>query len=312
MKKNITVKIPATSANLGPGFDVLGVAVQLYNEVTLETDRVVNSSRKPASMPLSAEIRGAGVDSLPLDDSNLVVRAAFNVFQKTKRWPASLYVRMLNRIPLSRGLGSSAAATLGGMCAANRLVGSPLSDQEVLDMAVELEGHPDNLVPAMFGGICVAGMIQHHARYLKFRAPWSLRAVICVPHLTLSTSEARRVLPSRIPLSAAVFTSSRLAFLIGALIQRRYDYLSFAMDDVLHQPARATMLPGLAEVIDEAKRAGAYGSALSGAGSCVIAFTRPGATAKQVGQAMQKKFAAFDVGSNWFDVALLNSGIIYK
>src|SRR5438045_5163652 len=127
----------------------------------------------------------------------------------------------------------------------------------------------------MVGGLCISGIVEHQVRYLKFAAPSGLRAVVCSPHKPLETHEARRVLPSRIPFTAAVFTSSRVAFLLGAMLQKRYDWLDFAMEDVLHQPARARLIPGMRVSILEAKKAGAYGAALSGAGSSVIAFVKP-------------------------------------
>jgi homoserine kinase len=205
-------------------------------------------------------------------------------------------------------LGSSAAATLGGVYAANQLCGKPLSDQAVLDLAVQIEGHPDNVVPAFVGGFCICGVMDRTTRYLRFNAPSGLRAVVCIPQKPLSTAEARRVLPSRVPLSAATFTSSHVAFLLGALWQKKYEWLSFAMDDVIHQPARTQLLPGLKDVLLDAKKAGAWGAALSGAGSSVIAFSKK-SVARHVGEAMQKRFASRGMPSHWLDLALENKGI---
>jgi len=308
--KKITVHVPATSANLGPGFDVLGVALHWYNDVHFETDLIKAGARLTPS--LSVQVEGEGFDSLPRDESNLVARAAYKVFEKTHRWPRSLWIKLVNRIPLSRGLGSSAAATIGGICAANALVGRPLSNQVLLDLAVSIEGHPDNIVPAFAGGLCVSGVIEGETRYLKFQAPAGLRAVVCSPEKPLPTLTARRVLPSQIPFSAAVFTSSRVAFLLGAILQRRYEWLGFAMEDVLHQPARARLVPGLREVIKEARKAGAYGCALSGAGSSVIAFTKTGAVAHRVGDVMRKAFAARGIVSRSAEIAFENKGLGYR
>lgn len=310
MTKRITVQVPATSANLGPGFDVLGVALHWFNEVSFEADHLHTSAHRPL-VTLSVEVQGDGFDSLPRDESNLVVKAAYKVFEKAKRWPKSLWIKLHNRIPLSRGMGSSSAAIIGGMVAANALLGKPLKNETLLDLAVEMEGHPDNVVPAFVGGFCVSGVIQGEVRYLKFKVPANLRAVVCSPNQPLATSAARRVLPSRVPLTAAIFTSSRVAFLVGAMLQRRFEWLGFAMEDVLHQPVRAHLIPGLNDVIAEARKAGAWGCALSGAGSSVVAFTKPGATAKRVGQAMQKAFAAHRQPSHVLDLALENKGIRY-
>jgi len=141
MNKKVTVHIPATSANLGPGFDVLGVALHLYNEVSLSADPqgLSHSYRAPQ---LAVDIEGEGTAVLPRNHTNLVVRAAYKVFEKARRWPKELHAKLVNRIPLSRGLGSSSAAALGGICAANALVGKPLSDETLLEMAVAMEGTP--------------------------------------------------------------------------------------------------------------------------------------------------------------------------
>jgi homoserine kinase len=308
VNKKVTVHIPATSANLGPGFDVLGIALHLYNEISFSADpKEFGPFRHTPHVVI--DIEGEGAATLPRNTTNLVFRAASKVFERAKKWPKELHIKLINRIPLSRGLGSSAAASLGGICAANALLGKPLPEEALLELAVAMEGHPDNVVPALTGGFCVAGVIDHQVRYLKFPAPASLRGVVCSPDKPLDTQEARRVLPSRIPFSAAVFTSSRVAFLLGAMLQKRYEWLSFAMEDVLHQPSRAGLVPGLNEAIREAKKAGAYGAALSGAGSSVIAFTKPGLATKRVGDAMQKAFHAHGIHSRWQDLALENKGI---
>ena len=309
--KKITVHAPATSANLGPGFDVLGVALNLYNEVTFEAEMVTSQafSKKPL---IRMDIEGEGAVTLPHDATNLVVRAAYRVFDRVRRWPSKFHIRMVNRIPLSRGLGSSSATIVAGLAAANRLCGSPMPDQALLDLAVGLEGHPDNVVPSFVGGLCVCGMVDRRTRYLKFKVPADLRAVVCIPEKQIETTAARRVLPSRIPLSAAVFTSSHAVFLLGSILQKRYDWLGFAKDDVLHQPARASLIPGFSEVLAQAKKAGAYGAALSGSGSSVLAFSKSGATAKAVGEAMQKRFAAHGMPSRWLELKLEDKGIRYK
>jgi homoserine kinase len=308
MNKKVIVHVPATSANLGPGFDVLGIALHLYNDVIFSADpKAFSSSRHTPALMI--EIEGEGTATLPRNSANLVVRAAFKVFEYARKWPKELHVKLINRIPLSRGLGSSSAATLGGMCAANALLGRPLKDHDVLEMAVAMEGHPDNVVPSMVGGFCISGIVDHRVQYLIFPVPSGLRAVVCSPDKPLETQEARRILPSRIPYSAAVFTSSRVAFLIGAMLQKRYDWLGFAMEDVLHQPARARLIPGLNEAIRDAKKAGAFGAALSGAGTSVLAFTKPGLTAARVGQAMQKAFQHHGLLSHFRDLELINKGV---
>ncbi len=312
MSKKVVVQVPATSANLGPGFDVLGMALSLYNEVHLETDDT-NFSTFRQTPTTSVTIEGEGAGRLPTDSTNLVLQMALKVFDKAKRWPRGMIrLKCVNRIPLTRGLGSSSAAIIGGLCAANALTGGRLPLSVLLEMAVSVEGHSDNVVPAMVGGLCVTGVVKEEIRYLRMPMPQELRAVVCSPDRPLETKEARRVLPSRIPFSAAVFTSSRVAFLLGALQQKRYDWLDFAMEDVLHQPARARLLPGLRDAIAEARKAGAYGAALSGAGSSVIALVKPGLLTKKVGHAMQKAFTAKGVTSTFQELTPDNKGVRYK
>src|SRR3984885_13235011 len=173
MNKKVTVHIPATSANLGPGFDVLGIALRLYNDVSMSTNpKELGPFRHTPALEIDVE--GEGSSTIPRDSSNLIYRAAAKVFERAKKWPNVLQIKLVNRIPLSRGLGSSSAATLGGICAANALLGKPLSEQTLLELAVGMEGHPDNVVPAMLGGFCVSGVIDQQVRYLKFPVPASL------------------------------------------------------------------------------------------------------------------------------------------
>ena len=306
--KTVTVHIPATSANLGPGFDVLGVALGLTNEVRATAD----GTGKGKIGSLSINIHGAGVDELPRNASNLLVQAMIRVCKKTKCWPASLKLELVNRIPLSRGLGSSSAAIVGGLAAANRLLGDPLSQDELLEMAVEMEGHPDNVTPALLGGFCVSGVFERKTRYWRIPAASDLKAVVAVPELPLPTKAARAVLPKQVSIKDAVFTASRVAFLLGALVQKRYDGLGSAMEDVLHQPYRKRLIPGLMDVIAAAKKAGAYGAALSGAGSCVVAFVPAGVVGKRVGAAMQNSFKKHGVVSQGLQLDLENRGIRFK
>lgn len=197
--KKVFVQVPATSANLGPGFDVLGVALSLYNEVHLEMDEDSFSTFRQHPVT-SVTIEGEGAGRLATDGSNLVLKMVNKVFEKAKRWPrGALRLKTVNRIPLSRGLGSSSAAIVGGLCAANALTGGRLPLSVLLEMAVSVEGHPDNVVPAFVGGLCVAGIVKEETRYIRFAVPPELKAVVCSPDRPLDQKEARRVLPSRIP-----------------------------------------------------------------------------------------------------------------
>ena len=280
----ITVRVPGTSANLGPGFDALGLALRLYNTLTLEA----------AETP-EIEVEGEGAHALPRDPSHLGYQAALAVAARVEAQggPVSeaFRLRQDNRIPLGRGLGSSAAAIVGGAVAANALLGSPLDKQDLLNLTAEMEGHPDNVAPALFGGLVVCVKAPSGVRWMRL-APPSLRVVIAVPDYPVSTDEARRRLPARVPFPDAVFNVTRAALLVAALTGGRPDLLDEATQDRLHQPYREQLVPGLTEVFAAARRAGAYGAALSGSGPAVLAF----GDAPGIGEAMVQAFQAAGAG----------------
>ncbi len=263
MKNTVIVSVPATTANMGPGFDCLGMALGLYNDIhmTLSPGRI------------SIKVEGEGADDIKRDERNIVWRAAQRVFQEIGRENPGLCITLVNKIPTARGLGSSAAAIVGGLVAANRLTGETLSREKILSLATELEGHPDNVAPALLGGMVISVVAEGVVHTLKICPPGELSAVVAIPDFKLSTHAAREVLPKQVSLQDAIFNLSRSALLVGALCEKRLDLLSVASQDVLHQPFRAPLVPGLLKVIEEAHRAGALSVALSGAGPTVIALT---------------------------------------
>ena len=278
----IRVRVPATTSNLGPGFDALGLALRVYN--TLELD-AADTSR--------IEIEGEGAPSLPRDAAHLAYRAALAVVDTVaargrggRTLPRAFHLRQHNRIPLARGLGSSAAAIVGGAAAANTLLGGPLDQRALIDLAAGMEGHPDNVAPAVLGGLvaCVtadAGTI----RTVRL-VPRRLHVVLAIPEFAVSTAEARRLLPPTVPFDDAVFNVTRTALLLAAFIDGRSDLLDEATRDRLHQPYRARLVPGLEAVFAAARRAGAHGVALSGSGPTVVAF----GDAPGIGDAMCQAF----------------------
>jgi homoserine kinase len=261
MAKLVNVTVPATSANLGPGFDCLGIALDLCNKTTF----------KETDFGLSIEVVGEGAGLLPLDETNLVLRAAERVFEESGKRPEGLLVKQENQIPVGSGLGSSAAAVLGGILAANELVGRPLSQIEVLEMATELEGHPDNVAPALLGGLTIVVSGESGPVVEPIDVP-ELQVVVVLPIFSLSTSEARSTLPRAVPMADAVFNIGRVALLIKALERGDHENLALAMEDRLHQPYRLPLIPGMSEAFNAGRRAGAAAVALSGAGPSLIAF----------------------------------------
>ncbi len=267
MEKTVKVRVPGTSANCGPGFDTLGVACTIYNDLEL--------TLLPEEK-LEIEISGEGADHLPTDARNMVWRAVQTLLQKAhreKEFPGGR-MKMLNRVPLSRGLGSSAAAIVAGLKAANILIDNYFSRRELLQIATEIEGHPDNVAPAIFGGFTVSLLHHGRAESYSFQPRLPLKLIVAVPSFSLSTKEARNALPETVPLRDAVFNVSRASLLVAALSRGNARFLRHAFEDALHQPYRAKLIPGMYEVIDAAREAGAIGAAMSGAGPCLIAYTQ--------------------------------------
>lgn len=256
----VSVRIPATSANLGPGFDALGLALTLYNEVVAW----------PAEQ-VSVQVDGEGADHLPRDERNVVARAARMAFEAAGRRFAGCGLRCVNRIPTARGLGSSAAAWVGGLVAGNALLGSPLPRGEVLKLAVQAEGHPDNVAAALLGGLTVSCSTPDGALAIALPVPAALRWIVLVPTLASSTAEARAVLPPTVPRIDAVFNVQRVALLLASLQAGEVASLATAMDDRLHQPYRERLFPWLPRVIAAARAAGALACVLSGAGPSLLA-----------------------------------------
>ncbi|HZK18268.1 MAG TPA: homoserine kinase, partial [Clostridia bacterium] len=258
----ITVRVPASTTNLGPGFDCLGMALELYNTVEMF----------PFPGKLYIEVQGEGANEIPRNRSNLVYIAACRVFEKTGYPEQGLRIRIANKIPVTRGLGSSASAIVGGLVGANIISGNKLSIKELLNIAAELEGHPDNVAAALLGGLVITTREDDEIKYIKIDPPKDLHCIVAVPDFALSTRVAREILPQQVTLQDAVFNLSRTASLVAAMIKGDLSSLGYAMDDKLHQSFRSSLIPGMKKVFAAAKLAGARGVCLSGAGPSVIAF----------------------------------------
>lgn len=261
--KRVRVRIPASTANLGPGFDVLGLALGLYNTIEVEVI--------PRGVELTVE--GEGADRLAqMGSRSLVVRAGHAAFAYLGVTPPGLKIHLKNEIPLRRGLGSSGTACVGGILAAAGLCGRTLSPHEVLKLALPLEGHPDNITPSLVGGLTATCLSGEEIRYVRIPIPKAIRVVAVIPERELSTAEARRALPSHVSLADAVYNVGRAALLVAAMVGGDLSLLDEATRDRLHQPYRAKLLPGMEEVFEAARRAGALAVFLSGAGSTVVAL----------------------------------------
>ena len=262
----VTVIIPATSANLGPGFDCLGLALALYNRVTF------TAVPHPT---LTIEVTGLDAEKVPTDETNLVYQSASCMFDRLGKRPSGLHIQQENNIPVSSGLGSSSTAVLAGLLGANALVNGHYTQSDVLVIAAAEEGHPDNVAPALLGGL-VLGVMKDDSVYIEQLPIARQKVAVILPDFHLLTHDARAALPTQISRQDAIFNASRLPLLIRALETADYPKLTLAMQDKLHQPYRLPLIPGMADAFATAYAAGAAGVALSGAGPSLIAFAPDG------------------------------------
>lgn len=290
-----TVTVPATTANLGPGFDCLGLALALYNRVTM----------READTPLTITISGEGADWLPRDERNLTWQAAKRLFAAANKWPSGVVMHQENQIPAGSGLGSSAAAVIAGLVAANGLVQAGLSPAQLLQLAMDMEGHPDNVAPALLGGLTLINQGDEGLHLEQIPVP-PLQIMIVLPDFGLPTAQARAALPQHIPLQDAIFNIGRMGLLIRALQAGDHAHLQLAMQDRLHQPYRLPLVPGLEEAFAAAYRAGASGVALSGAGPSLIAFAPANHAA--IADACAAAFAQANLGSRSWLLAVDQRG----
>ena len=258
---------------------------------------------------LTITAEGEDAHLIPRDESNLVYRSMRLVFQRTGGAPAGLKIHQQNEIPIGSGLGSSSSAVLAGMFGANALAGSPFTHADILQMATDLEGHPDNVAPAVYGGLVLGIQSSQGLLVKRIKIP-QLRVVVVLPDFVLSTEDARAVLPANIPLADAIFNSSRLGLLIGALEAADYADLAIAMQDRLHQPYRIPMINGMAEAMAAARAAGAAGVALSGAGPSLIAFAGDGH--ERISKAAAEAFGNAGLGSRQWQLDADAQGVIIQ
>ncbi|OQY87213.1 MAG: homoserine kinase [Chloroflexi bacterium UTCFX4] len=269
------IDVPATTANLGPGFDCLGLALDWWNTIQVEP-----------SETLCVKLRGL-TENIPADANNMTLENMRCFFERIGKPAPSVKITMTNRIPIGRGLGSSAAALVGGLVAGNLLAGEPLSRFELLELANELEGHPDNVSAALFGGFAVSTFEGARVTSASVEPPRAWRAVLFIHDHALSTKYAREILPKKIARADAVHNIGRAALLTFAFLTENVELLAVGMQDRLHQPYREHLVQGMPELLAAARAAGAGGAALSGAGPSLLALTASPQRAARVRDAMR-------------------------
>ncbi|QNI81908.1 homoserine kinase [Synechococcus sp. RS9907] len=288
--QKVVVDVPATTANLGPGFDCLGAALDLNNRFAMR--RIEGGGER-----FELIIEGTEGSHLRGGPENLVYRAAQRVWKAAGLEPVALEARVRLAVPPARGLGSSATAIVAGLMGANALVGEPLSKEKLLELAIDIEGHPDNVVPSLLGGLCMTAKAASQ-RWRVVRCEWtpSVKAVVAIPSIRLSTSEARRAMPKAIPVGDAVVNLGALTLLLQGLRTGNGDLISDGMHDRLHEPYRWRLIKGGDQVKQAAMEAGAWGCALSGAGPSVLALCEED-KGPAVSRAMVKAWEAAGVAS---------------
>ena len=296
--RKVRVRIPATTANCGPGFDTLGIACSLYNHVELHHD--------PLGSGIDISVCGDGADTVPKDTRNLVLRSVQAVFEAAGKPLGRLQLCLDNEIPLSRGLGSSSAAIVGGLTAANAVLGNVFSQDKLLDMATAIEGHPDNVAPAIYGGFTISAVQGKAVVCMRLPVPNALKLIVCVPDFRLSTHKSRQALPAHVTMKDAVFNVSRATLLVGAIVTGQLNHLCAALEDRLHQPYRASLITGMQDVFDAAAKAGALGTTISGAGPSLMAYATD--KADEIGQAMVKAFDAHHIKSRYIKLDVDTAG----
>jgi homoserine kinase len=257
----IKIRVPATSANLGPGFDCLGLALNIWNEVTFEPGE-----------KLTYHVTGEGAEKLNKGTRNLLTKAFALLYEVCGKEMKSVKIRAQNEIPMSSGLGSSAAAIVAGLFGANEMLGKPLSENEILKLAIEMEGHPDNAAPALLGGLVVSVMSGAEIITRRYEVP-QLTIVIVKPNVDWPTRVARAVLPKSVSRADAVYNIGRATLVVDALRNGDLDLLQKIMDDRIHQSYRLRHISGGMAAYKVAKQFGA--AALSGAGPSIINFVPP-------------------------------------
>ncbi len=259
----VRVTVPATSANMGSGFDSIGIALELYNVIDIElNDRI--------------DISGLNGKDVPADESNLIYKCAKRVFDECGKTLPGLTIIESCGIPKTRGLGSSSACTVAGILGANALLGEPLGRQDVIDLAAVIEGHPDNSTPAILGGFCVALLENGHVWNVRVPMHGGIDFVAFIPDFKLSTEKARAALPKSVAHHDAVFNLARAALLAGSLTTGKLENLDVATGDCLQQPYRFRLIPDGENIMRGAKGLGALGAFISGAGPAIIALAYKG------------------------------------
>ena len=268
----VSVKVPATTANLGSGFDCLGMALPLYNTITIEETVLPGTGIEINVLNDYVSEDDFLTEHIPMDENSIIYKAVELLYNSIGQSPSELKITVQSQIPIARGLGSSASVIVGGLLAANELLGRPADEVALLSIATEVEGHPDNVTPAIVGGLVLSSQEDDGSivyRKLDWPEEWSI--TVCIPNYELSTDISRSVLPKEVPMADAVFNAKRLGMFVQAIHTKDAELMKLALQDKLHQPYRMKLVPGLDKISENLKHEeNVLGCVLSGAGPSII------------------------------------------
>ena len=272
----VSVKVPATSANIGPGFDCLGMALPIYNVVTIDETVLPGTGVEINILSDEENVDNLIIDQIPKDENSVVYKAVELLYNSIGQTPSELKINIQTSIPVTRGLGSSAAVIVGALVAANKLLGEPADESALLSIATEIEGHPDNVTPAIVGGLVMSSLENDGSiiyRKLDWPDDWAI--TVCIPDVELATEISRSVIPKEVPLEDAIFNLKRMGMFVNAVNKHDSDLMKLALTDRLHQPYRAKLVPGLKELSEAFKHEeDVLGCVLSGAGSSMLIISK--------------------------------------
>lgn len=271
----VSVKVPATTANIGPGFDCFGMALPIYNTITLEETVLPGTGVDINVVSEDEAVDELSVEHLELNENSLVYKAVELLYNSIGQNPSELKITIHSNIPIARGLGSSASVIVGGLLAANELLGRPADEAALLSIATEVEGHPDNITPAIVGGFVLSSQEEDcTVVYRKLNWPEEWTITVCIPEYELPTEISRSVLPENVPLKDAIFNAKRTAMFIDAIDNKDAELMKLALQDKLHQPYRMKLIPGFDKIINNLRHEeNVLGCVLSGAGPSILVIS---------------------------------------
>ncbi len=305
----VSVKTPATIANLGPGFDSFGLALPLYNIVSVE-ETVLPGTGIEINI-INEKNNEEGLTDIPTDKNNIVYKAIELLYNFIGQIPNELKITIKTQIPISRGLGSSASVITGGLIAANELLGRPADEKVLMSIASEIEGHPDNITPAFVGGMTMASW-EEDGSVIYRKLPWNdeWKLMVCIPDYELNTEISRSVLPKEIPLKDAVYNLKRSAMFVEALNTKDEELLKLALKDKLHQPYREKLVPGMSDIMNNLKHTnGVIGTVLCGAGPSILIIYN-GIGVSEIKEIVSNSWNYFNVKTNFLNLPIEKEGAV--